>query len=570
MAEAIPVSLTRTDSGWQLLRDGEPYFIRGAGGSESLPELVAAGGNSIRTWDAEGIDTLLDDAHSLGLTVAVGIWLGHERHGFDYDDPKQVADQFARAKRLVEQHKDHPAVLLWGVGNEMEGFDQGDNPRIWTAVNEVAAMIKEIDPHHPTMTVTTFVHGERVDWVHHKLPAIDIHGINAYGGAPAVPQFLADGDATKPYLLSEFGPQGTWEVGKTDWGAAIEPTSTEKAQQYQRHYDAAIGSQTGKALGGYAFVWGNKVEGTPTWFGMWLRDGARLASVDVMQSIWRGEPPANPAPAVTPLSLDGLDKVDPGELIEVTVEASDDDALRAQWSISYDTLDNMTGGDYRPLWPALEDAIIVSELERAEIRVPDIPGPYRIFYTVYDEAGGAATANVPILVKGKPRTPMPFPVYDDGFEAMPWVPSGWMGDTAKLSVDGESTEQVYSGQHSIRMRLEGPFGWAGVAWQHPANNWGTQDGGFDLTGATALEFWARGEYGGEKIGYGVGIIGKDQNFPDSAVVKREGVTLTREWQRYRVPLKRADLSEIRTGFFITLEGRRTPITVYLDQIRYVQ
>ena len=34
-----------------------------------------------------------DEAYELGLTVSVGIWLGHERHGFDYDDADAVRRQ---------------------------------------------------------------------------------------------------------------------------------------------------------------------------------------------------------------------------------------------------------------------------------------------------------------------------------------------------------------------------------------------------------------------------------------------------------------------------------------------
>ncbi len=143
-ADPVPVELRQTDAGWQLFRAGEPYFIRGAGGDHSLEALKAAGANSVRTWGGDP-GAKLDEAHALGMTVAVGIWLGHERHGFDYGNPAQVRAQLDEARAIVEKYKDHPAVLLWGVGNEMEGFEDGDNPRIWKAVNDVAAMIKEIE-----------------------------------------------------------------------------------------------------------------------------------------------------------------------------------------------------------------------------------------------------------------------------------------------------------------------------------------------------------------------------------------------------------------------------------------
>ena len=162
-AEAIPVELRHSAQGWELLRGGEPYFIRGAGGDGSLAQLAAAGANSVRTWGADDIEALLDEAHEHGLSVTVGIWLGHERHGFDYDDESQVREQFERARQIVLRYKDHPAVLLWGIGNEVEGFEDGDNPAIWSAVNAVATMVKELDPAHPTMAVTADIGGGRIE-----------------------------------------------------------------------------------------------------------------------------------------------------------------------------------------------------------------------------------------------------------------------------------------------------------------------------------------------------------------------------------------------------------------------
>jgi hypothetical protein len=572
-ADVVPVELRQTEDGWQLLRGGEPYFIKGAGGSGSLEQLAAAGANSVRTWGADDIGPLLDEAHALGLTVTVGIWLGHERHGFDYNHETQVREQLERAREAVLRYKDHPAVLLWGIGNEMEGFENGDNPVIWKAVNDVAAMVKELDPHHPTMTVTTFVHGERIEYLHKRSPAIDIHGVNAYGGASIIAERLREGGATKPFVLTEFGPVGSWEMPKTEWGAPYEQTSTDKAKFYKQSYEQGIIAEPGLALGSYAFLWASKMEATETWFGMFLEDGAKTGAVDVMTELWSGSPPEDLSPTVEPLSLEGNAQVDPGAEVSVKshVEDPEGSELSVRWVLRPEAAEYATGGDFRPNLADIDGVVIESSVEGVRLRMPEEPGPYRLFLYAYDAAGNAATANLPLLVKGEPRTRFPVSVYEDSFESMPWAPSGWMGSVEALTLDGDYTDQPpYEGFASIRMRYEGKFGWVGVAWQNPANNWGDLEGGYDLTGAAALELWARGEYGGERVSFGVGIIQKDKAHPDSGIRKIDGIRLTREWQRYTIPLKKVDLSSIKTGFVVVLTGRRTPVTIYLDSIRFIR
>ncbi|MGB5415966.1 MAG: hypothetical protein WBN01_15090, partial [Polyangiales bacterium] len=197
--------------------------------------------------------------------------------------------------------------------------------------------------------------------------------------------------------------------------------------------------------------------------------------------------------------------------------------------------------------------------------------PYRLFLYAYDAAGRAATANVPLLVKGEVRTPMPFYVYRDGFEGMPWAPSGWMGAIDSLTLDGNHAGNPQEGKACIKMRFVGEVGtWVGVAWQNPPNNWGDQEGGFDLTGAKYLELWARGEYSTEKISIAVGLLGEDKAHPDSGKTTAEDIVLTYEWKRYRIRLKKLDLSSIKTGFVVVLSGQGSPVTVYLDSIRFVR
>src|SRR6266700_1392906 len=64
----LRVQVTKSGSGWQLLRDGKPYFIKGGGGGGPKDLLAQLGGNSFRTWGV-GDDTQsqLDQAQKLGL-----------------------------------------------------------------------------------------------------------------------------------------------------------------------------------------------------------------------------------------------------------------------------------------------------------------------------------------------------------------------------------------------------------------------------------------------------------------------------------------------------------------------
>ena len=572
-AEPVPVELQQVDGKWQLLRDGEPYQIRGAGGDGSLDRLAAAGANSVRTWNTIDVGPVLDDAHALGMTVTVGIWLQHERHGFDYSDKGQVREQLEQAREAVLRYKDHPALLLWGVGNEMEVPESGDDPRVWAAVNDVAAMIKELDPHHPTMTVTAEIGGGRIEMVHNHTPAIDIHGINAYGAASSVAERMREGGATKPYVITEFGPAGSWEVPTTDWGAPYEQTSTQKADFYRQSYQRSILDNPDMALGGYAFLWGAKMEGTATWFGMLLDDGSRLAVLDAMTELWSGELPADLAPTIEPVTVDTATAAEPGTEIVAKTSVADPEGepVSLRWVLRPESGDYATGGDFRPALHDIDGAVLEVAGGTAKVRMPDNPGAYRLFVYASDPAGNAATANIPLLVKGEPGTRFPVSVYEERFEHMPWTPSGVMGNAKSLTLDGGWKETVFEGANAIRMHYAGRRGWVGVAWQHPPDNWGDEDGGFDLTGASALEFWVRGESGGEKASFSVGLLDKKTDYPDSVIVKTRVIELASEWTKFRIGFEEGDdLSSLKVAFVVTLEGQRSPVTVYLDSIRFVQ
>jgi hypothetical protein len=89
----VKVEVKKIDNAYKLIRNGQPYFIKGAGGTSYMDRLAAYGGNSIRTWDSRNGDEVLNNAAKLGLTVTMGLNVARERHGFNYDDTAAVNQQ---------------------------------------------------------------------------------------------------------------------------------------------------------------------------------------------------------------------------------------------------------------------------------------------------------------------------------------------------------------------------------------------------------------------------------------------------------------------------------------------
>ncbi|MEJ0085295.1 MAG: glycoside hydrolase family 2 TIM barrel-domain containing protein [Pseudomonadota bacterium] len=387
------------EGGYSLERNGAPYYIRGGGGWTFLDELVAAGGNSIRTWGHETIDPVaLDEAAKRGLTVTAGLWLPHPSEGFDYSDARQVKRLVSRLRTYVRRHRNHPALLLWGVGNEME--IEGANADLWRTVEAVAAMVRREDPRHPTITVLAEVTQEKIDALRAFCPSIDALGVNSYSSVFSLPDRLKTWGWTKPYVLTEFGPPGPWgQVPVTDWGAPLEPTSTEKAEFYARAYREAVAPQK-NSLGSYVYFWGIEpaIVVTHTWYEMFLPGGGneRLGAVEAMTQAWTAKSPANLAPRLLALhSSVAQSTVSPDSLQSAFVEARDPDGdeLRARWEVRAESK-SLTGAP-----PAvIPDSIRDGDAQAVTFTAPRDPGAYRLFVYLYDGHGNAATANFPFRV----------------------------------------------------------------------------------------------------------------------------------------------------------------------------
>ena len=148
-----PVQVVRTATGYQLLRGGAPYQIKGVAGLQQLDRVRALGGNSVRIYTTTYADAIMDKAHEQGLTVMLGLWMKPEYEDFDYFDRKAVAEQREEIRQQVLKYRNHPALLMWNVGNELDNHT--NNPRAFQILNEVTRMIHELDPYHPVTTSLT-------------------------------------------------------------------------------------------------------------------------------------------------------------------------------------------------------------------------------------------------------------------------------------------------------------------------------------------------------------------------------------------------------------------------------
>ena len=385
------------DSTNGMRRGGKPYFIKGAGGDTRLNQLAERGANSIRTWSTDGLENTLNNAAKAGLTVSAGIWLEPECSWFSYRNAEHCAKQAARVKAEVLRHRDHPALLAWGIGNEAEG--DGTNTAFWQQIGRLAVLVREVDPAHPTFTALAGINAAKAGGLNREAPQLDFVGVNTYGGLFSLRKTLEEVKWTRPWVVTEWGPQGFWERPRGAGGMSLEQTSTEKAEMIQKAYAEAIAPR-GACLGSYVFVWGWKYEATTTWFGLLTHSGETTASLDALQHSWNGQRPANAAPSIIPITGVPGSAVAGGTVLTANTAAQDADGDRLTWKWTVlPEAGPHNAGALPPLPTPVPDTVTESGQPQVIVKVPHQPGRYRVHVEVSDGNGHAATANAPLLVK---------------------------------------------------------------------------------------------------------------------------------------------------------------------------
>ena len=412
-AQSRKVVIQKKPSGaYELTVDEKKTFVRGAVGNSGIELVKKYGGNGIRAGYSK---EQLDKAHALGLTVLVNLPVMPQRNGFDYDDVEAVRTQHEKIMQIVRDTKDHPAVLMWSLGNELDHVPQEVyepnkiyyNMKVWDAVNDLSKAIHAIDAHHPVMTVVGSLTEHKATALLTQCPDIDLLGINEYGDLLRIPEWLRKWGWTKPYMVTEWGPTGFWQMRRTPWGYHIEETSSEKADKYQERYEGTILKDRDMCLGSYVFLWRQHQEYTHTWFGMFDKEWRENESVDVMRYEWTGKWPKNRAPRVDSMRINGKSAFDfitlsPGEqaVAQVWMRDSDrKDVITCEWEM----LEEQTkfgyggGGERKP--PTVDCAIEIVADGSIRFTAPLKEGAYRLFVAGYDKGNHVATANIPVNVR---------------------------------------------------------------------------------------------------------------------------------------------------------------------------
>ncbi|MEQ8549753.1 MAG: glycoside hydrolase family 2 TIM barrel-domain containing protein [Cyclobacteriaceae bacterium] len=574
-------TVAQADGQWQILVDGKPFKVKGvtigfdqdtANYDTHFEDLKFLGVNALRIWNHNKYTTkLLDAAHNHGMKAMVGIWMRHGRPGMEADDSFDYLTDTAGmhvmykdAINAVEKYKNHPAVLSWGVGNEVYLNMATDAEKLAYSLflESVCQTIKSIDPNHPITSVEAWTFG--MDWWQKHVPSIDIYGLNCYGpGADLLQKEMEKRNIDKPYIITEFGVSGEWDMPEDENGIKIEPNDTQKYNAIVAGYKNWIDNKS-SCLGVFNFHYADDNQFISTWL-LTHHRGKYRPQYWAIREAYTGEKPKNFVPAIATFETTG-GKVGDWVAVDLTVTDPEGEALMVDFFYNQRTgsrkrRDQLNKLDLRG---NLSDGF--------EIKLPAEKGAIKIYANVTDSYQniGIATTSVKVIDEKNVANPyqtakvkLPFYIYQDG-QNEPYIASAQMGNYQALEIDIENTKEVKNGSAALKIHYNDTKNWFGLALVDPPNDWGNRPGGYDISGAKKYSFWAKAD-DKIKVTVGFGLIDKDQPFPDSAKEAIE-IELDTEWKKYSINVKKLDLRCIRSGFVIFGSADDFRQTIYIDDI----
>jgi hypothetical protein len=295
--------------GKSLYVDGRPFRVKGVGYAPTpigfwpggypiysdpdiiardLPLLEAMNVNTIRTWapppDQILLDALYYDA-SEPIYAIIGFWIPLDGMD-DYGDPATIAFYENEFQELVNRFKDHPAVLAWGIGNEVNlGLPEDELADWYTLANRLAevAYAEEGATYHPTVVVNGDIRGAcNMDHCSDDaaMDHVDFWGHNVYFGWDAHCYFdYYDRLSSKPLIVTEYGIDAWDDQSGTEYQAVQAAWAVQQWRQIKAGSAGATimaysdewwkaGDPSSHDFGGYATAMHPDGYSNEEWWGM--------------------------------------------------------------------------------------------------------------------------------------------------------------------------------------------------------------------------------------------------------------------------------------------------------------
>ncbi|MFC1227788.1 MULTISPECIES: discoidin domain-containing protein [Streptomyces] len=412
------VKVTGSQGNWQLTVGGQPYTVKGltwgpaiADAPKHMPDVRSMGVNTIRTWGTDAsTGPLLDSAAAHGIKVVNGFWLqpgGGPGSGgcVDYvTDTAYKNNMLTEFARWVEAYKSHPATLMWNVGNESvlglqncySGTELEAQRNAYTGfVNDVAKKIHGIDPDHPVTSTDAWTGA----WPYYKrnAPDLDLYSMNSYGDICGVQEDWEEGGYTKPYLITEGGPAGEWEVPDDANGVPDEPTDVQKAAGYTKAWDCVTGHR-GVALGATLFHYGIEHDFGGIWFNL-VPDGLKRLSYYAVKKAYSGSIAGdNTPPVITNMAVSPASSAPAGGEFTVRADVRDPDGDAITYKIFLSG--NYANGDKRLVeakWRSTGNGTFA-------VTAPEKLGVWKVYVQAEDGRGNAGIGTKSFKVVAPPVT----------------------------------------------------------------------------------------------------------------------------------------------------------------------
>ncbi|MGH6656262.1 MAG: discoidin domain-containing protein, partial [Actinocrinis sp.] len=396
------VKVTGTQGHWGLTVNGASYYIKGvtygpstAAAGTYLPDLAATGVNTVRTWGTDGTtQPLLDAGIANNIKVINGFWLNQ---GQDYvNDTAYKTSTLNTIVQYVNQYKNNGAVLMWDVGNEVlltlqntySGAQLEAERNAYAAyVEQVVQAIHAADPNHPVTSTDAWTGA----WPYYKAdtPDLDLLAVNSYGAVCSVQSAWTSGGYNKPYIVTEAGPSGEWEVPNDANGVPLEDTDQASAAGYASAWNCITGA-SGVALGATLFSYGLENDFGGIWFNLVTGGWNRLAYYTV-NSLYGGRRPTNQAPVISAMSIGNASAVPAGGTFTVNVGASSPIGAPLRYGVQFNS-------KYIDAATAQQGATFTANGGTLTVTAPRKIGVWKVDVYVYDDQGNAGIQTMSIKV----------------------------------------------------------------------------------------------------------------------------------------------------------------------------